>query len=87
MKEENLSATEAAVNKYLLQAQEQISDLEDRIDNLPSDKGPEYKPKGGPGAMQTRGYERVDLEKEIAALKEQTLEKIDHELKDASAEI
>jgi len=83
MSRENLSATETAVNKHMADAKNKIAELEQRLDNLPSDKGPTLKPGGGPQPL-SKGEQKTAIEKEIAQVKESTLNAIDQKLKDAS---
>ena len=82
-----VSATELAVNRHLEEAQQQITQLEERLNNLPQERGLNLnlRPDGGPFDV-SRARQQVAIEKRIAQVKERTLKAIDQELEHASFE-
>ena len=87
MSREALSPQEVAVNQHLADAQDRITVLEWQLNNLPADKGPELKPSGGSVATHTRGERKLELEKQIAEVKEAMLKNVECELADAPPDL
>ncbi len=87
MSRETLSPQEVAVNQHLAEAQDRITVLEWQLNNLPADKGPELKPSGGSVATHTRGERKLELEKQIAEVKEAMLKNVERELADAPPDL
>ncbi|MBK8227493.1 MAG: hypothetical protein IPK70_10010 [Flavobacteriales bacterium] len=66
--------------EHVAAAREKIAFLEWQRDNLPADKGPELKPAGGPVITLTRAEQKVEIEKKIADVKKDMLEKVAREM-------